>query len=136
MCLTTRWKFPRITTKEKVVYKIVYKNPIDEEVCYAGVTKFRYRYNILHKEPIFKHLWSDNIFDTFSEFKDGWVHSFNSLESAIESMECYSCYQLGTRRMPENIIIVKCIIPRFTLYYKGMDGDICSKKIIIKEEVK
>lgn len=130
MCLTTHWKFPRITTKEKVVYKIVYKTPIDEEVCYAGATKFRYRYNVLHKEPIFKHLLSDDIFDTFSEFKDGWVHSFDALGTAIDNKQQYFCHPRCA------LAVVKCIIPKFTLYYKGIDGDICSKKIIIKEEVK
>lgn len=29
----------------------------------------------------------------------------------------------------------KCIIPKGTLYYKGIGGDICAKKMLVIEEV-
>lgn len=40
-----------------------------------------------------------------------------------------------TKRIPwaSNSVVVKCIIPKGTLYFKGIDNDICAKTLILQE---
>lgn len=60
----------------------------------------------------------------YTSIYGGMIHSYVSLDIAKSRHQI--CFKIMT---------FKCIIPKGTLYYKGINGDICSKKLLIIEEV-
>ena len=126
MCLVTYWKFPKITLKDKVVYKVLLKQ--SDGTLYSPFMDSEYKLNKLYKEPFIKQFFGTKqcLHKTFGPF---WIHSHQYFESAkllvYNKKICENVY---------NISVFKAIIPKFTLYYEGIDGDICSKKIILIEE--
>lgn len=116
MCLLTHWKFPRITLKDKVVYKVLLEGPVLRSPCRFE----RYELNKVYKEPL-EQLFGDEIYIERICYKmlgKYWRHSYLSTNHAM--------YLKGT--------VYKAIIPRFTFYYKGTDGEICSKKLKVIEK--
>lgn len=116
MCLITPWKFPRITLKDKVVYKVLLEGPDLHSPCRLE----RYKLNKVYREPL-KSLFGNKVYiDTICYKMLGkyWRHSYLSNNHVIRD--------IGT--------MYKAIIPRFTFYYKGIDGEICSKKLKIIEK--
>lgn len=112
MCLLTTWKFPRITLKDKVVYKVLLEGPDLHSPCRLEW----YELNKVYREPL-KSLFGDKA-TCYKMLGKYWRHSYLSNNRVIRFR--------GT--------VYKAIIPRFTFYYKGIDGDICSKKIKIIEK--
>lgn len=53
----------------------------------------------------------------------GMIHAFPDLNICSNGTSC-------------RIVVYKCIIPKGTLYYKGVLDDICAKKMLVVERVK
>lgn len=125
MCLVTYWKFPRITLKDKVVYKVLLKQ--SDGTLYSPFMDSEYKLNKLYKEPFIKQLFGtkQGLHKIFGPF---WIHSHQYFESAEILVDDKKTYE-----NVHNIFIFKAIIPKFTLYYEGLGG-ICSKKLKIIEE--
>ena len=113
MCLLKKHKLPYITIFPKTVYKIL--EPID------GVNTFKtpyMRFTVKLGETykgIFRY---NNIFKIIKLrfINDGFIHSYdNILDAELNNAGLYN--------------IIKCIIPPFTLYYKGFNHDIASRKL-------
>lgn len=52
----------------------------------------------------------------------GMIHAFTNLEICNKG--------------PHRIVLYKCIIPKGTLYYRGVLDEICAKKMLVIERVK
>lgn len=118
MCLVKKSIFPKLTLKNKVVYKIAYFETIPDE--YA--TPFRNCQIILNQEYKGKWFLSNLINSLFSsEIHDGYIHSVKDLESAKLYTNRYS--------FCEPVYILKAVIPRYTFYWEGKDNDIASRRI-------
>lgn len=117
MCLVKKSIFPRFTLKDKVVYKIVYLNSLD-----AYISPFRCDLIELNKE--YKGEWLNfNLVTSFLTFEihDGYIHSVKSLKDALRYAN--DMHLLGPT------YILKAIIPKYTLYWEGVDNDIASRRI-------
>lgn len=122
MCLVKIHRFPKISWKPIICYKVLKRrknNYMTPCVDYL-LTKDR---------EVIKG--SENFFKGFKKypFIHGWgVHAFTNMYDAMKTAQ-YFC-------MLEQIIgghiVVECIIPRFTFYFKGTNNEICARKMIIK----
>ena len=129
MCLNLKSKYtlPKFSFRDKVVYKFLipdsqlkdcYRTPFMDSLVEIGQTV---------ESKLVKYKW-----DTYASIEEG-IHSF------IDQKNCYP-QALDYSSSTENyFVVVKCIIPKFTKYYKGefvyIDDSIASTKLIYKEIV-
>lgn len=126
MCLYKSSLIPRITLKPKTVYKIVMKRG-------EGYSTF-YTMHKVELDKLYTGKFRDDELFTFlfkSTISSGFIHSYENNEELIEEIfQEYKEVTLG------NVALIKCEIPKFTLYYKGFCGEIASRKLKYIEEVK
>ena len=122
MCLIANWSFPRLSLKPILCYKIV---RIVEHNKLMGIQQKDYKYNIdkLNKCSLFpirgKIIHTNLLYNQVIE--DGYFHFMDNM-SSIKFLHSFA-------HDDKSIVIKKCIIPRFTLYYKGCyDKDIAAKR--------
>lgn len=132
MCLEKKSRIPRIATKNIIVYKILksednklftqfYGYKVEIGKTYKGIFD---KYHIFIKHGL--RIFTNNIICFlislfYSKFiTSGYIHSYSSYAN-IPYIFKY-CYI-------NNYYIIKCIIPRGTLYFIGKDNDIASRKI-------
>lgn len=121
MCLITNWSFPRLSLKPILCYKIV---RVVEHNKLMGIHQKDYKYNIdkLNKCSLFpirgKIVHNNLLYRQVIE--GGYFHFMNSMFSIM----CLYSFAHND----ESIVIKKCVIPRFTLYYKGIYNDIAAKR--------
>lgn len=113
MCLRTRQKEPLIAKEDIVAYKIAIKVGI---IYYSYFQHFPYTLNADYEETEEGEI--TKIGDLYS-IGNGWIHCYQDIPF----------HYTGTK-------ILKCIIPKGTLYYIRITGDICSKRLIIVKEVR
>lgn len=118
MCLIKLHRFPRISFKPVKVYKVFYK---EEDGYYYTPYLFegplKIGDTIKAKCNIFRNFY--RIF--IGEFieKEG-VHAFTTKISAEKRFCNFS-----------KIVILECVIPRFTLYWYGTEDEIAARKMEI-----
>lgn len=121
MCLISNWSFPRLSLKPILCYKIV---RVVEHNKLMGIQQKDYKYNVdkLNKcslFPIKGKIVHNNLL--YRQVIEGGY--FHFMDSRFSIMCLYSF-----AHNDESIIIKKCVIPRFTLYYKGIYNDIAAKR--------
>ena len=123
MCLITNWSFPRLSLKPILCYKIV---RVVEHNKLVGIHQKDYKYNTnkLNKCSLFpirgKIVHNNLLYRQVIE--GGYFHFMDSLFSIKSHLYFFA-------HNDKSIVIKKCIIPRFTLYYKGCwDNDIAAKR--------
>ena len=112
MCLDTKWRFPRISFKPIIVYKVLQKNNM------SPYYDFDYTPYIDSKT-----VCKDNIRVEKDRkgghtcINGGYIHAYQNVTSA--------------KALHFHKVIHKCIIPPFTRYYKSISAfnTICSKRI-------
>lgn len=122
MCLITNWSFPRLSLKPILCYKIV---RVVEHNKLMGIQQKDYKYSIdkLNKcslFPIRGKIVHDNLL--YKQVIEGGY--FHFMDDSMFSIRCLCSFAPND----ESIVIKKCIIPRFTLYYKGIYNDIAAKR--------
>ena len=126
MCLIKLSKIPRIATNDIVVYKLVLMD--DEKVNnHSLCTPYMYIPINLGEIARAKGL---NIFEIFFSLfsryiEKGFIHSYQRLNVARIH------YRLLNNMMPAKI--VRCVIPKGTLYFIGEDEEIASRKLLYVE---
>ena len=125
MCLITNWILPRLTLKPIVCYKLVV---VTNDNKLAGINQKNYIYNRneINKcslYPIRGKKAQKSFYFYKQVIEGGYFHFFDN----------YNCYNIlwyiqAAKAFNYHIIIKKCIIPRFTLYYKGIYDDIAAKR--------
>lgn len=121
MCLITSWSFPRLSLKPILCYKIV---RVIENNKLMGIQQKNYKYNIdkLNKCSLFpirgKIIHNNLLYRQVIE--GGYFHFMDSMFSIM--------FLYSFAHNDESIIIKKCVIPRFTLYYKDTYDDIAAKR--------
>lgn len=116
MCLFKKSRIPKIAIKDIVVYKVlnVYKH--DGKKYYETyVRDFPVNLNetvkgVFRIDSFLISLFSDII-------EDGYIHSYTNLKRA--KSEC----------IIKNRCVVKCIIPKGTLYWEGYEDELASRKL-------
>ena len=123
MCLISDWSFPRLSLKPILCYKIV---RVVEHNKLMGIHQKDYKYNTnkLNKCSLFpirgKIVHNNLLYRQVIE--GGYFHFMDNMFS-IKFLRIFFAHD------DESIVIKKCIIPRFTLYYKGCCGaDIVAKR--------
>ena len=120
MCLVKIHKFPRISWKPIICYKVL-------KVHKGNYMTPCVDYFISRDREVIKG--NENFFEGLKDIKIcGWgVHAFTNMYNAM-NMANYFC--MIDQRIGGHVV-VKCIIPRFTFYFKGKNNEICSRKMII-----
>lgn len=130
MCLRKVSYMPRIATKDITVYKVVYKeysedfkyktvcrnSPIKLGTCYKGIFQ--------SKGSVIRSIFSKYI-------NDGYIHSFSTIEDSS-----YLLYSTRYHYPYKRVCILRAIIPKGTIYYKGAGGDLASRKLKYIEEIR
>lgn len=128
MCLFKQGKL-QIADKDIISYKVVYSN------LKSQYYNFQYEvgktYNKVWSEDFIKYCEEQdtiggNAFHSSLDKNSAiWLYGDNSHYDPIDD---HQILQLGTEQ-----ILLKCIIPAGTIYFKGNFSEIASEKIIIKE---
>ena len=140
MCLYKLSRIPRITLRNKIVYKIVLKNDnvyatyVQESIIEMGKTYkgifSNYDYSFIRNYKLYdiKNKFLAFLCSLFisKDIASGYIHSFNNIAIAKEYILTDDIYKAK---------IIKCIIPRFTLYFIGDDNDFASRKLKYIEEI-
>lgn len=138
MCLHTTNKFPRIATKDIETYKVVAK--ADSFVCSPYRTQYKWEFNKVIKDKesakiVKRKFYRDGtkMETTQKEISRGFFHTYLDLDEA-RNMQNY--FQVTASCLVE-YTIVKCIIPKGTVYYSGVDDSglkcYASKHIIMTD---
>lgn len=126
MCLIKAHKIPKIATKDIMVYKIVYEDiggnlktmmrhsPVKLNTTIKG--KFKKRINLIN-----------SLFDKFIE--DGFIHAYTNIRHAKCALKLREENSCELEFFHAKFRIVKCVIPKYTLYYVGKHYDIASRKL-------
>lgn len=121
MCLIKKHKFPKIAFRPIKVYKVLYNFNNCLYSPYFGCkvinNKIKAKY---FKIP--EIVWEENIYGC-------GVHAFSTLKEVIQAKENLEIFQNPFMK------IYECIIPPFTLYWNGKEGNIASRKLKIKKEI-
>jgi len=126
MCLYKLSQIPRIALKPKTVYKIVIKRGEEYHTFYTS--------HKVELDKLYTGKFRDDELLTFlfdSTIHSGFIHSYKNDKEFIEEV-----FQEYIEKTYVNIALIKCEIPKFTLYYKGSCGDLASRKLKYIEEVK
>lgn len=112
----------KVNLKPIVVYKIIMKTKTGFK------TPFRYYpVDFIKNEYVLKSKLIKN-----NHIVDEGIHAYRSLKTAV----AYA-YDISMNSwIRANYIVFKAIIPKFSNYYIGCDGDIVSNKMIITDEVR
>lgn len=111
----------KVNLKPIIVYKIIMKTKTGFK------TPFRYYpVDFIKNECVLK---SKLIKDGY--IVDNGIHAYRSLDRAVSEMENLKWFSFNC-----SFIVFKAIIPKFSNYYIGCDGDIVSNKMIITDEVR
>lgn len=152
MCLYKLSRIPWIALRDKVVYKLVlkdnnlykivfknnnvYKTYVQESIIEIGKTykgiflDYSFDYTIIKDDKIY-HIKSKLLAFLYSLFisetlASGYIHSFDNERNARNYI--YDNYIHKTK-------IIKCIIPKGTLYFIGNGHDLASRKLKYVEEI-
>jgi len=120
MCLVKIHKFPRISWKPIICYKVLKRQKGSYMTPCVNYFITENKEVIKGSENFFEGLKSRNIY--------GWgVHAFTNMFDAMNTANyfCMIDQRIGGH------VVVKCIIPRFTFYFYGKNNEICSRKMII-----
>lgn len=130
MCLYTKQICPLKARNDIVCYKkfYVWHSFLETIYKFYKIVKPKENYPTLMDDTdvrscVFRSTWRKNKGSKY-EIWGGMIHAFRT-KPALSAKEC---------RFPR-IGVYKCIIPKGTLYYVGIDNDICAKKMLIVEEV-
>lgn len=118
MCLTSNHFLPKFTLKPIKVYKILFIEDHSSKFV-SPVADFEYELGKeYHADRSFKR-W-------LTKYKDkGFIHSYRALSIAEDRYKWYISSK----------VLVECEIPRFSFYYDGKNGDICSTKLRITNNI-
>ncbi len=136
MCLITNDLTKYVADKDIVTYKILTSNLTSP---YYGFPPFQYVIGVKNETEIREsHLWSP-----FSELDGKWLHKnypsyyrHNDLKCFGQGFHSFNAKFLTNDICFGNQIVVKCIIPKGSEYYKNPLGMFVSNKIIIKKILK
>jgi hypothetical protein len=133
MCLQTKWKQPKVATKDMTVYKLL--TPLGEKTAAPPYSDFPITYTLGRKRSTTMRKTSDNSsFDTEAMValrkydKGQYIGIGKGFHSALTKK----------RLIPHSsdVCVYKCTIPKGSLYYRGFTGLIVSNKIIILKQLK
>lgn len=146
MCLHTTNKFPRIATKDIETYKVVAK--ADSFVCSPYRTQYKWELNKVIKDKESAKIVKRKFYRDGTKMENpekeisisrGFFHTYLDLDEARKMQDFFQ----AARRIVDCVLvehtIVKCIIPKGTIYYSGVDDSglkcYASKRLIINEIV-
>lgn len=124
MCLTIRrfdYKVRR-TTRDRVVYKKMYRDSVN--IFAAPYRVYYYTLGKLHTERYFT---VDKI-RFLTRIPKGCFEVY-------AGFHCYRSLATARRKKTYSTAMVRCVIPKGTLYINGMDDEIVCLKLIPKEVV-
>lgn len=102
-----RWALPRIAWKPIICYKIL-------------IPKYYGREGIIYETPYRK---AEITFPMVAKSKIKIYKTLYNTRYIKEGLHSYSTIDYGTGRLMNDGLLVKTIIPRFSIYYKGDKSD-------------
>lgn len=116
----------KVNLKPIIVYKVIMKTKIGFK------TPFRYYpVDFIKNECVLRSKLRFKLIKDCRIVENG-IHAYRSLIMAVAHAQ-----DMGMRTWtPTNYIVFKAIIPKFSNYYIGCDGDVVSNKMIITDEVR
>lgn len=122
MCLYKTHFLPKISFKPIEVYKVLFKEDSNKYETPFQLTKVFL--NTIMKAK--KH-WETSLFKK-SIHGEG-VHAYRDLASAFKQT-----FNFRRSFGKNDFVVIKAIIPRFTVYWIGDDGDIAASKLYITDK--
>lgn len=135
MCLIKLHRFPKISFKPIEVYKVFLCNDGDYTNNYrACLTKELIR-EVGFYTPFAGYgpvsIKSGTIVESKCSLLKGFYNIFFGKSIGKEGVHAYTCEDSAKKFWFDGFTIVKCVIPKFTLYWYGKDNEIAARKIQI-----
>lgn len=126
MCLFTNRKTPYIAKEDIIIYKVVCTN--SNGIYESFYARFPYKLGVEYEQH--EDFTIEEVpflyYGTKYIISKGWFHSY------IDYFHTFMEYN----SIIKDVVIVKGIIPKGSEYYRGVGGEICSRKIKLIEEIK
>lgn len=129
MCLETRQICPLKAKKDIVCYKLF----LSHDSLDSMKTLYMDYYVKKPTEGCPTVMDDTNVPLRISQY--GYLHPLHRISSGMIHAYQTEIRALANRFHTFKRHTYKCIIPKGTLYYIGIDGDICAKKMLVIEEV-
>lgn len=137
MCLLSKQILPRRATKDIVCYKLFKKKTKKKKKTGEVTVRYesRFRNNhvygpnalniVLQAKTIGPNvpLWIPETKHTM--VRTGYFHAYQTAQNDLISLHTSWA----------GVVLLKCIIPKGALYYKGINGDICANQMIFEKEI-
>ena len=123
MCLITKQKLPYIALKNITVYKVLEVKDDEVRTPYQLQTVLP---NTTYQEKLSKVLKREKALSG-SFFKYFGFHAYCNFDQA--NTYCITLNKQSRFPNPFKFIVVKCVIPFGSIYYKGLCNEILSNKI-------
>lgn len=123
MCLNTRQVNPKVFTKDRVFYKVLYKRndeyytPYTEDSVQIGKVIHAKGKGKLIRKPLISSGKANAILD-------GYIHLFRK-KSDAKVLKCWmECFMVPCEKLPvDKVVIVHAKVKSGTKYYSGFDGN-------------
>lgn len=137
MCLSSKQILPRRATKDIVCYKLFKKKTRRKKktgkitVRYQSLFQSKHFYgsnalNIVLNAKVVGHdkpYWAPGV--KLTRVQSGYFHAYQTAQNDL----------ILLHTSWTSVVLLKCIIPKGALYYKGINDDICANQMIFTEEV-
>ncbi len=133
MCLVINHRNLKTAAKDIVVYKMLLKTKSGELFAPFRVN-FKYEQNKLIFDLQEADIKKDDKGNRI--VGKGFIHAFRTIAKAKEGVEDYlSRYKKRTEINGLTLCVYRAVIPKGTKFYEGKEWNICSKSIMILEEI-
>lgn len=136
--MKSKWRIPRLSLKPIKVYKVIV---VRKHYLYNEFETYLYR-AVYSLGKTYRAEWSNyNVINSLfkcitrsldKDIDSGFFHSFKNYDDAKALME----YEQNRGVENNKFAVIECIVPQFTLYYKGnsFEGEeIASRRIHFKK---
>lgn len=134
MCMFTLYKDPVIADHDIKCYKVVYLNYSDiyNDEPFKSMF-YSFRYGIKKTYRLNEEFGPDTPVRSAADKEKGltgvYIYTLNKGFHSYSSMTAVLANYSGCRNAIYEEIILKCVIPEGSVYYKGMNGELCSDTI-------
>lgn len=132
MCLYKKHRFPKISNRDIVVYKVLLIASFSYNIFHRDyVTPFKYKLVDINKPQIANdYLYTNFIESIFSKIiEEGFIHAYTEYNIALNLFN-------NMKQNNQRPCLFKCIIPKGTYYYEGFCGEIACRKLIYNKFIK
>lgn len=125
MCLITNQDIPRIAEEDIKCYKILAH---ERRHYYTPYRDYTIEFNTLLTDKADENI---NEYFGYNIIESGYFHTYLDKEVALKTIKELNKKRKTKGKEPLKLDVFEAIVPKDSLYYKGVYSDMCSKNLLI-----